>query len=603
MLTTQDLELVFSIATVSLAILVPVVSFIYNRKKRLNAYFETIWKNSSKLKPKDILGIRASAKRGFRKYYFERPIDKDIRENLEKNENILVIGNPLAGKTRAIFQALKTLKEPFDVIVPKVGNVDLAEFRIPIHLNWRRKTLVLFDDLDKFVEEEHFLHILNMFDERKVTIIASCRSGPEYDNLRKKMKEEQLDLFFVRTLEIATISRDDAEKIGQETAEPIPPHFDGNIGSIFLHLHVMESRFRECNEVEKCFLKATKRLYYAGIYEERQIFGIALIKKVCKWKGIEKEEYEWDEVLEGLKKKGFFFEVDRNRIQVEETFLESVIEGEVQMLPNFYEMIEIFPDIPDALFDIGLEASHKGEFNLEKAKFQRVAIYANQQAILVYSLEKFPMDYAKTKNNLGNDYRTLAEVEDKASNCKNAINAYKQALLIRTLEKFPMDYARTQNNIGAAYQMLAEVEDKASNCKNAINACKQALLIRTLEKFPMQYAKTQNYLGAAYRLLAEVEDKASNCKNAIKAHEQALLVYSLEKFPMDYAGTKNNLGNDYGTLAGVEDKASNCKNAMKAYKQALIVYTEAKFPLQYRMVKHNIDLRKGQNGAFITCLL
>ena len=54
-----------------------------------------------------------------------------------------------------------------------------------------------------------------------------------------------------------------------------------------------------------------------------------------------------------------------------------------------------------------------------------------------------------TQNNLGNAYRTLAEVEDKTENCKKAIQAYMQALEIRTLEQFPMDYAMTQNNLGS----------------------------------------------------------------------------------------------------------------------------------------------------------
>ncbi len=41
----------------------------------------------------------------------------------------------------------------------------------------------------------------------------------------------------------------------------------------------------------------------------------------------------------------------------------------------------------------------------------------------------------------------LAEVEDKAANCLKAIAAFEAALTVNTLERFPMQYAMTQNNL------------------------------------------------------------------------------------------------------------------------------------------------------------
>jgi len=49
-------------------------------------------------------------------------------------------------------------------------------------------------------------------------------------------------------------------------------------------------------------------------------------------------------------------------------------------------------------------------------------------------------------------------VENKAENCKKAIKAFEEALKVYTPERFPMDYAMTQNNLGNAYRTLAEVE-------------------------------------------------------------------------------------------------------------------------------------------------
>jgi len=225
-----------------------------------------------------------------------------------------------------------------------------------------------------------------------------------------------------------------------------------------------------------------------------------------------------------------------------------------------------------------------------KAENCKKAIKACKEALKVRTLERFPMNYAMTQNNLGNAYGTLAEVEAKAENCKKAIKAYEEALKVRTLEHFPMNYATTQNNLGTAYERLAETEAKAENSKKAIKAFEEALKVRTLEHFPMDYAMTQNNLGTAYGTLAEVEAKAENCKRAIKAHEEALKIYTLERFPMDYAMNQNNLGTAYGKLAGVEEKAENCKKAIKAFEEALKVFTEEEFPEDYKSVAHNLEL-------------
>jgi hypothetical protein len=99
-----------------------------------------------------------------------------------------------------------------------------------------------------------------------------------------------------------------------------------------------------------------------------------------------------------------------------------------------------------------------------------------------------------------------------------AAEAYQDSLKIRTLKDFPLDYARMQNNLGVAYKTLAEVEDRAANCRKAIRACQEALKIRKLNQFPMDYAETQIVLGSAFKALAEVENRADNCKRERGMH-------------------------------------------------------------------------------------
>jgi len=419
------------------------------RLGKTKALYEVKWKKSSSLKPNELLGIRGKLRYGFHKYYYQRQIDESIKNKIEDNKNILIIGNPLAGKTRAIYQSLITLNKPHSVIIPKLVDIqNLEDFRIPFCFSRRKKILVL-NDLDKYIEKQNFFHLLQEFLKRDIIIIASCRSGEEYNNLCKYLQKFNFDIssIFGAPREIPKIPRSEGENVAKQTNIELLSTFDGNIGSIFLQLDTMRERYRTCTEVEKGILKSMKRLYYAGIYREREIFSLERIKRICKVKeGIEKESYEWNGLFNELKNKGFI-ELKKEDVWVEETYLKSVIEDDLSVLDNLTEMAEFFSDDADSLFSIGNQAYHIGVVELNKAKYMKIAIKACKEALKVRTLDRFPMDYAATQNNLGNAYSTLAEVEAKAENCKSAIKAYEEALKVFTKEEFLEIYPRIENNL------------------------------------------------------------------------------------------------------------------------------------------------------------
>ncbi len=212
------------------------------------------------------------------------------------------------------------------------------------------------------------------------------------------------------------------------------------------------------------------------------------------------------------------------------------------------------------------------------------AIAACEQALLVYTLDRFPLQYAGTQNNLGLAYAERI-AEEKSENLEAAIGCFREALRVRTLDRFPADYAKTQNNLGNAYaERIAGVE--RDNLEAAIAACEQALLIYTFEQFPVDYARAQNNLGNAYAARI-AGGKSDNLEAAIAAYAQALLIYTLKQFPVDYARTQNNLGTTYAVrIAGV--KRENLEAAIAAYEQALLVYTLEQFPHVHRDIKLNL---------------
>ena len=100
-------------------------------------------------------------------------------------------------------------------------------------------------------------------------------------------------------------------------------------------------------------------------------------------------------------------------------------------------------------------------------------------------------------------YGELSNFKDRAANAEKAIKAYKEALKVYTIDKFPMDYAMTQNNLGNAYGTLAEVEDKAENCKKATEAFNKALKIFTKNEFPEVYSLIASNLKKLFKLCGD----------------------------------------------------------------------------------------------------
>ena len=581
------IEIIIGTVGIVLTILLSLTAFLYNRNKKLKAYYEIKSKRSSSLKPEEALGIRGDPKFGFHPYYYQRKEDEVIRKKIENNENALIIGNPLVGKSRAIYQALTSLKEPRGVIIPRVVDINPEDFLVPLRFGSWREAILLLDDIDKFTEKQNFKHLLDEFMKRGVIIVATCRIGPEYEKLCGKM-EKELHSIFGNPIRMREISRDEGEEVAQQTGRQLPHTFDGNIGSIFLQLDTMKQRFRNCTEVQKGILRSMKRLYYAGIYREREIFSTERIKRVCEKKEeIEKKRYEWGELFKELKNRGFI-EIIKDEVQAEETYLEFVVEDEFSPLDNLSEIMSMFSNDSEALFLLGIRASEVGDISKHLAAYKEVAIKAFQRALKIWTLKNAPMDYAMAQSNLGIAYGSLAVVEDRAKNCKEAIKACEEALKVYTLDHTPMQYTMTQNNLGTAYRKLATVEDTAKNCKEAIKAFKEALKIWTLKNAPMDYAITQSNLGSAYGTLALVEDRAKNCNKAIKAFKEALKIWTLKNAPMDYAMAQSNLGNAYRTLAVVEDTAKNCNKAIKACEEALKIWTLKNAPMQYGMAQINL---------------
>ncbi|MCU0638004.1 MAG: hypothetical protein MUE87_05235, partial [Methanothrix sp.] len=135
------------------------------------------------------------------------------------------------------------------------------------------------------------------------------------------------------------------------------------------------------------------------------------------------------------------------------------------------------------------------------------AVEACMAALRLYDRREMPLDFAAAKANLAGAYLILAQAAgypaDEAEGCKKAILTYQEAISVYSKDKYPQEYGAMISNLAIAYLTLAQVEEKEENCQRALHACRVAENYLSREEQPLAYAALENNLGNAYIALAE----------------------------------------------------------------------------------------------------
>jgi len=363
----MSFELFLTLLGIIVAIIVPTFYFFVNRnlKKRKinNTYYSLIWKKSTSLIPKNLgFIIKGLGGRPFNDYYHERPkIDNLIAKCLNQNQNILLKGPPLIGKTRSVYHALKNLKKKHDILKPKCIDIDPHNFCIPNHLKSWRPEVVIIDDLHEFVVKPNFKHFFEPLLNDSINIIATSRSGLDYDEVKDKMTSNHFELpniFGDNIIEIQEISKEEgkliADKVDKNWEEV---EFNGTPGSIFMKLSEMKRRYNfECSNDEKDILRSLKKLHDCSIYEEF-LFPLSWIKIVNQNYAINGDDNKLDALLGTLQKKEFLKIKKDKKIYVESVYLENIIDyGLYEIKPNelYNEILKLFENaqLPEPELDL-----------------------------------------------------------------------------------------------------------------------------------------------------------------------------------------------------------------------------------------------------------
>jgi CHAT domain-containing protein len=220
----------------------------------------------------------------------------------------------------------------------------------------------------------------------------------------------------------------------------------------------------------------------------------------------------------------------------------------------------------------------------DAATAQEEGIAALQAALAVYTRERYPLQYAMLRSNLGRSYSDRI-AGDHWENVERAIAYFTAALGVYTREATPLPWAITQGSLGNVYRARPQGE-RADNYELAVACFTAALEACDRDAAPAQWANAQNNLGVA--LMDRIRgDRAENLERAVGCYQAALEVYTPEGTPEQWAMTQNNLGIAYkNRVRG--DAAENLERALACYAAALRVRTREALPADWAVTQNNL---------------
>lgn len=550
--------------------------------------YSQIWKDSKSITSVEMLGlVRGSMKYSFKKYYYKREIDDIFKEKaIVSGNNILLIGPPLSGKSRLLYQWLITINEEIDILIPKYMDFELDNIVIPPHFKDSSRKIVILDDIQKYVNYENFNRLFISFIEKEIQVIATCNSGMDLKRVENKISINQFNFHHIA---LSPITKDTAQMIAKQVHISWPnTEFDGNIGSIFLPLKEIRNRYNDLSLKEKAILTAIKYAFLSGIYEEDLTYSLKLIRKICSMEeiGIELSQFVFKELILKLEDLDFLT-LKNTHIQIEDIYLIKIISEKMESLSlqQYEKLINHLLEVPFVVRKIGEQLVNLGKNNIKIKDYTDLALVAYQKIEPSFECE---FEKATLYDRFGTAYLNLADIHNSVNFCEKAIKYFKKALRYRTLDNSPKQYAGTQNGLGISYQKLSSIKEFKINSKLSIQAFAEALRIFTLKESPIFYSYIQVNLSAIFNAIANLHKKQIYSFLALEALFNSLLVVKGDNLPYHYGMVNYNLGATYRIIGdSYNNRAQYYKKSIECSNKAL-TFLDEKYSLLIFGVKETL---------------
>lgn len=256
--------------------------------------------------------------------YAEREADELARRALDERGGVLLVGKPLAGKTRLALELL--LASPRDVvIIPKPHSPAPPEGFEPSGF-WGLNTVVLLDDLHRTAQISQTLAWRQAFEEatgRPCKVVCTARDGEDWRQVEEGQRRLLEELGKEATVFVSKVGgagrqrgknfsaargRELAEELGMSAAE-FRRRFDGTPGSLLLNLEDMRMRYERLRDEERGGVSMSRLLDSAKLlYRARQpILPQPLVRATAeRVRGAGPlDEETWEALIRRTREEGF----------------------------------------------------------------------------------------------------------------------------------------------------------------------------------------------------------------------------------------------------------------------------------------------------------
>ncbi len=302
-------------------------------------------------------------------FYWQRPIDKQLKQALQNQQAIWIEGAALVGKSRAIFEALKAFSN-WLLVLPDLANLQAEMPLLPIVEN--RQTIVYFDDLLSYYQSyPHQVWLINQYlqsllNQENVKVLVSNRTGTEAQLLADYLPNDLRQKF--GAINIPNISFDDIESFQMEVDVRLDFNaFKDSMGSLLMGFSKVQRRYGQLEEITDLgwnftqkvadtaqdIVFALKHLHQIHHFKKTpNRFDVALVKDFClRIQGRKISQKQWIEAWELLgvlqqKTRRFLTLEEGGSIRVHGAYLDFAIETGladsqiVRKIKEFYTTVE-----------------------------------------------------------------------------------------------------------------------------------------------------------------------------------------------------------------------------------------------------------------------
>ncbi len=304
--------------------------------------FKTLWIPSRKLKYKDLEGRTEFPEKN---PSTQAHLSNQVQELIDNCKNILLISEPMAGKTYFTVNYLRKLENAF-VLIPDSDKFDERYEFIPKAPQSANFKIVLLDDVYSYINSG--VTRLPFFIEKSIEegyiVWANTITGPEFENVRNYFSPRLLGTF-KDILIPSTLTETEALQIAQsEGKDKLPSDFDGNIGSIFYPISQIKDRYEKLDSLAKLLLLVIKQLYLIGIYKIHSQILKSNVRELFNHYEPSISAETFNKKIEELIQNGFLFKnLNPMNLRYEEKYLKKVVEPNLKVKEFMNTISVVFP--------------------------------------------------------------------------------------------------------------------------------------------------------------------------------------------------------------------------------------------------------------------